>query len=42
MIQALIKWETSSNCSTQDSWIIFYNTHDESEYETFVGRMLLL
>ena len=37
---AAMKWETSSNCSAQDSWITFYNTNDELEYETFVGRML--
>ena len=36
----VIKWETNSNCSAQDSMIIFYNTHYESEYEAFVGRML--
>ena len=36
----LMKWETSSSCSAQDSWIAFYNTNDELEYDTFVGRML--
>ena len=35
-----MKWETSSNCSPQDSRITFYNTNDEVEYDTFVGRML--
>ena len=37
---AVMKWERSSNCSAQDSWITFYNTNDGLEYDTFVGRML--
>ena len=30
---AAMKWEICSNCSVQDSWITFYNTHYELEYE---------
>ena len=30
----------TSNCLVQQSKIIFRNTYDKSEYETFVGRML--
>ena len=37
---AAIKWESSSNCSAQDSWITFYNTLYKLKHEAFVGRML--
>ena len=30
----------TNNCLVQQSKIIFRNTYDKSEYETFVGRML--
>ena len=33
-----MKWDTSGNCSSQDSRITFYNT--DYEFETIVGRML--
>ena len=30
----------TSNCLVQQSWIRFRNTHDNTEYETFVNSML--
>ena len=35
----VMKWKTR-NCSVQDSWITFYNTHDETEYDIFVNGKL--